>query len=29
LLGAIELNREETFLVAQALCGSLGMDDMD
>ncbi len=29
LLGAIELNREETLLVAQALRGSLGMDDMD
>jgi hypothetical protein len=28
-LGAIELNRQETFLVAQALRGSLGMDDMD
>jgi hypothetical protein len=29
LLGAIELNREKTLLVAQALRGSLGMDDMD
>jgi len=29
LLGAVKLNKEKTLLVAQALCGSLGMDDMD
>jgi hypothetical protein len=28
LVGAIELNREETFLVVQTLCGNLGMDDV-
>jgi hypothetical protein len=28
LVGAIELNREETFLVVQALCGNFGMDDV-
>ncbi len=27
LVGAIKLNREETFLVSQALCGSLGLDE--
>ncbi len=27
LVGAIELNKEESFLVVQALCGNLGMDD--
>jgi hypothetical protein len=28
LVGAIELNKEESLLVVQALCGNLGIDDV-